>query len=566
MPPASLAVLKCLGIGVRGRVRSEFQPDPWWKRYAYTSIVAVCVLWTCAMYLWRVCYPMIVQKPRALGSRAEGIGLLVGFLVIWCIFLWCFTTVVLSHPGYVHDLTKDVPTPPPQFASSAPIDIERAPPAHSDEPVHSVQNTQLFSPPEERERRWRDLEAGLDMSPIDGGAHSQGKDTSSSVPLSTMPPSTGPSSLGEDEPFSTPAEEVPPPPPLPTHTPFGTSPTAHDAATAELAPPIDQRLPKPYRLPSDMPLYSPAYLYCTHCQRPRPPRAHHCRRCGACVLRMDHHCPWIGGCVGAHNYHFYFSTVLWGLILSLYVVVSMAPLFARGVRSHSSSSSWSDIIHDWAVDGFMISLFVIGFFFFLFTCSLVFVHVQMSGHNLTSIEQRAINAFRSREGYTLHRYFSASGQGGTLGTGPMAAWRRFRARRQMLHEWNYEWGDPHRDGNPWWIANMDELEYATASLSANEREAFLEKMLGMSSTQNSNTSYGACTSMQPKLIPSAWTWLTRPPFLLNMQLSLGPPHGWVLPIVCRASTGVHFPLNPRYTRDGLWRPRPYWPTLSQTRT
>ena len=281
---------------------------------------------------------------------------------------------------------------------------------------------------------------------------------------------------------------------------------------------------------------------------------------------MDHHCPWIGGCVGAHNYHFYFSTVLWGLILSLYVVVSMAPLFARGVRSHSSSSSWSDIIHDWAVDGFMISLFVIGFFFFLFTCSLVFVHVQMSGHNLTSIEQRAINAFRSREGYTLHRYFSASGQGGTLGTGPMAAWRRFRARRQMLHEWNYEWGDPHRDGNPWWIANMDELEYATASLSANEREAFLEKMLGMSSTQNSNTSYGACTSMQPKLIPSAWTWLTRPPFLLNMQLSLGPPHGWVLPIVCRASTGVHFPLNPRYTRDGLWRPRPYWPTLSQTRT
>ena len=189
----------------------------------------------------------------------------------------------------------------------------------------------------------------------------------------------------------------------------------------------------------------------------------------------------------------------------------------------------------------------------------------MSGHNLTSIEQRAINAFRSREGHILHRYFSASGQGGTLGTGPMAVWRRFRARRQMLHEWNYEWGDPHRDGNPWWIANMDELEYATASLSANEREAFLEKMLGMSSTQNSNTSYGACTSMQPKLIPSSWTWLTRPPFLLNMQLSLGPPHGWVLPIVRRASTGVHFPLNPRYTRDGLWRPRPYWPTLSQTR-
>jgi len=31
---------------------------------------------------------------------------------------------------------------------------------------------------------------------------------------------------------------------------------------------------------------------CPVCRLVRPPRAGHCRICGACVLRMDHHCVW----------------------------------------------------------------------------------------------------------------------------------------------------------------------------------------------------------------------------------------------------------------------------------
>ena len=30
--------------------------------------------------------------------------------------------------------------------------------------------------------------------------------------------------------------------------------------------------------------------YCKKCAAYKPPRTHHCRRCGHCVLRMDHHC------------------------------------------------------------------------------------------------------------------------------------------------------------------------------------------------------------------------------------------------------------------------------------
>lgn len=31
---------------------------------------------------------------------------------------------------------------------------------------------------------------------------------------------------------------------------------------------------------------------CQKCLRPKPARAHHCRRCQQCVMKMDHHCPW----------------------------------------------------------------------------------------------------------------------------------------------------------------------------------------------------------------------------------------------------------------------------------
>lgn len=41
---------------------------------------------------------------------------------------------------------------------------------------------------------------------------------------------------------------------------------------------------------------------CQKCGRGKPPRAHHCRVCRSCVLRMDHHCPWLNNCVGHGNY------------------------------------------------------------------------------------------------------------------------------------------------------------------------------------------------------------------------------------------------------------------------
>jgi hypothetical protein len=33
--------------------------------------------------------------------------------------------------------------------------------------------------------------------------------------------------------------------------------------------------------------------FCSKCMVDRPARAHHCKMCGRCVLKMDHHCPWV---------------------------------------------------------------------------------------------------------------------------------------------------------------------------------------------------------------------------------------------------------------------------------
>ncbi|KAG8645273.1 hypothetical protein MANES_10G049400v8 [Manihot esculenta] len=57
---------------------------------------------------------------------------------------------------------------------------------------------------------------------------------------------------------------------------------------------------------------------CDKCCAHKPPRAHHCRICRRCVLRMDHHCLWINNCVGYWNYKAFFILVLHATVASVY--------------------------------------------------------------------------------------------------------------------------------------------------------------------------------------------------------------------------------------------------------
>lgn len=58
--------------------------------------------------------------------------------------------------------------------------------------------------------------------------------------------------------------------------------------------------------------------FCSHCQLFKPERAHHCRQCGTCVLKMDHHCPWVNNCVGFYNYKYFFTMILYAGIPTLH--------------------------------------------------------------------------------------------------------------------------------------------------------------------------------------------------------------------------------------------------------
>jgi len=54
--------------------------------------------------------------------------------------------------------------------------------------------------------------------------------------------------------------------------------------------------------------------YCEACQGWKAPRAHHCRKCGACVMKMDHHCPWINNCVGHFNHGHFIGFLFFAIV------------------------------------------------------------------------------------------------------------------------------------------------------------------------------------------------------------------------------------------------------------
>jgi hypothetical protein len=151
---------------------------------------------------------------------------------------------------------------------------------------------------------------------------------------------------------------------------------------------------------------------CVPCDVYKPPRAHHCSRCGRCVLKYDHHCPWIAQCVGFFNYKLYLVFIFYAWLLALLVTVSLSHAvyiflldFVHGMSSEGSTlSDWSNQTADLvrktpglpigsaAVSTNSVTWPVAATWFYAFVLQmmlsyLVFKHRRLAKHSATTLDE-----------------------------------------------------------------------------------------------------------------------------------------------------------------------------------
>ncbi|KAF9137038.1 Palmitoyltransferase zdhhc2 [Mortierella sp. GBA39] len=105
----------------------------------------------------------------------------------------------------------------------------------------------------------------------------------------------------------------------------------------------------------------------------KPERAHHCRVCKRCVLKMDHHCPWVLNCVGQDNYKFFVLFIFYTSVHCIFILASLIPFYLR-----SPDDTYA---HQAQVVG-MVAAGVFGFALVVFTIT----HARLILVNRTTIE------------------------------------------------------------------------------------------------------------------------------------------------------------------------------------
>ncbi|CAL8099320.1 unnamed protein product [Orchesella dallaii] len=131
--------------------------------------------------------------------------------------------------------------------------------------------------------------------------------------------------------------------------------------------------------------------YCVVCKGYKAPRAHHCRKCGRCVMKLDHHCPWINSCVGHENHsHFVFFLVSAIMGCSQATVILACSLYRALYRGYYMFHGFDGIP--------VVYLGLYGFIWCLFSCGcavgvvlgvgfLLYYQMKVILRNETTIEE-----------------------------------------------------------------------------------------------------------------------------------------------------------------------------------
>ncbi|ESO86203.1 hypothetical protein LOTGIDRAFT_129679 [Lottia gigantea] len=80
---------------------------------------------------------------------------------------------------------------------------------------------------------------------------------------------------------------------------------------------------------------------CPSCQLDAPPRSHHCKLCGKCILKRDHHCFFTGSCIGFYNQRYFIVFcvhMIWSNLFALYMQLNylnqVMPIFSSSFLNY----------------------------------------------------------------------------------------------------------------------------------------------------------------------------------------------------------------------------------------
>ncbi|KAK7045400.1 hypothetical protein VNI00_007652 [Paramarasmius palmivorus] len=391
------------------------KPQPWLARKLIVFFTIGIMGYALYIYIVRFCIQQGLQR-RQLGIGKGGIaGLIVGFGILWFWMVWGYAMVIFVSPGFAKHYVQ--PSPPPFVAP----------------PVAPGQ----MMPMEERHGI-----AGPSYEEQSNHAH----ETTTVTTVENKPPENAGmlDSIRPPNPVALPNGYgyLPPPAPAlstaqaaaPESIPKNKStPSSRKEARRQAA--IQKALQNgAYRRPPNLgsPVLKPEYRYCSKCMFIKPPRTHHCRACGTCVLRYDHHCPWIGGCVGARN-HKYFMNFTFAT--SIFTAYTLSTLLGFSLRSPDSPLNRGDI------DPQVLLIVVFSALFWLFTTLLCASHVLLTLRNQTTVENLGFRSQTEREDAQLARVF------GFWGCVPRAAVRK---------SWDKEYGRVGKENNIWWLGSEGE--------------------------------------------------------------------------------------------------------------
>jgi len=116
--------------------------------------------------------------------------------------------------------------------------------------------------------------------------------------------------------------------------------------------------------------------HCKWCSKYKPDRAHHCRVCRVCILKMDHHCPWIYNCVGHRNQKFFFLLLFYTFGCSHLIVFTMGESVKRVVDADSDIAEMFTLVFGETLASFL-AVMITAFFGF---------HIWLMFKAMTTIE------------------------------------------------------------------------------------------------------------------------------------------------------------------------------------